>query len=78
MIKFLYHKASLCIANSQVNKKDLEGNFAVMNVVSIPNPFDIELISELSNQNIDIEKKKFTFIIGHTCAINSKCSTGII
>jgi glycosyltransferase involved in cell wall biosynthesis len=62
LIKFLYHKASLCIANSQVNKKDLEGNFAVMNVVSIPNPFDIELISELSNQNIDIEKKKFTFI----------------
>ena len=62
LIKFLYRKASLCIANSQGNKKDLEDNFAVINLVSIPNPFDIDLISELSNQYIDIEKKKFTFI----------------
>lgn len=62
LIKFLYHKAGLCIANSQGNKKDLEDNFAVTGVVSIPNPFDLELINELSNQYIDIEKKKFTFI----------------
>jgi N-acetylgalactosamine-N,N'-diacetylbacillosaminyl-diphospho-undecaprenol 4-alpha-N-acetylgalactosaminyltransferase len=62
LIKALYNKASLCIANSQGNKKDLEDNFAVTDVVSIPNPFDLELISELSNQEMDIENKRFTFV----------------
>ena len=62
LIKALYHKANLCISNSQGNKKDLIDNFAVKNIVSIPNPFDLELIDKLSKQDIDIEKKRFTFV----------------
>ncbi|MCG3681413.1 glycosyltransferase [Aliarcobacter butzleri] len=62
LIKSLYYKANLCIANSKGNKRDLQDNFAVKNIVNISNPFDIDLIHKLSNDIIDIEKKRFTFV----------------
>ena len=62
LIKALYCKANLCITNSKGNKKDLEDNFSVKNIVSIPNPFDLNLIEELSTQSIGIRKKRFTYI----------------
>lgn len=62
LIKALYHKANLCIANSQGNKKDLINNFEVKDIISIPNPFDLELINKLSIHDIDMKKKRFTFV----------------
>ncbi len=65
LIKFLYPKADLIIANSNGNRVDLIKNFNIKkNIITIHNPFDIEKIQNLSKEKIDfkIEKDDFIFI----------------
>ena len=62
LIKFLYPKSDIVIANSLGNKMDLEKNFNINNVVTLNNPFDIVKIEKISNQKINIKNDKFTFI----------------
>jgi N-acetylgalactosamine-N,N'-diacetylbacillosaminyl-diphospho-undecaprenol 4-alpha-N-acetylgalactosaminyltransferase len=62
LIKKLYPKGELCIANSIGNKIDLEKNFGIDGVISIPNPFDIPKISTLSKDSVDINSDKFSFV----------------
>ncbi|RLA84391.1 MAG: glycosyltransferase [Epsilonproteobacteria bacterium] len=62
LIKILYPKANICIANSGGNKIDLEENFNLNNVVNIPNPFDIDTINKKSEELIEFDTNKFIFI----------------
>ncbi|WP_066164462.1 glycosyltransferase [Aliarcobacter cryaerophilus] len=62
LIKTLYKKADLCLANSYGNMIDLKRNFNVIKLDYIHNPFNIEMIEDLSKESIDIDKKKFTFV----------------
>lgn len=62
LIKFLYPKSNLCIANSIGNANDLKNNFNIKNLITIYNPFHLSMIQELSYNKIEVQKKRFTFI----------------
>jgi len=65
LIKKLYPKADLIIANAEGNRIDLIDNFGIDNgkVITIPNLFDLDKIYKLSNEPINnIDFNKFTFI----------------
>ena len=62
LIKSLYSKANLCLSNSHGNMKDLKDNFNVTNLAYIHNPFNLEMIETMSKKEIEIEKKRFTFV----------------
>lgn len=62
LIKALYPKSDLCLSNSYGNMIDLKNNFNVVKVDYIHNPFDLDMIDELSKQEIEIVKDRFTFI----------------
>ncbi len=62
LIKHLYNKADLIIANSQGNKKDLSDNFNINNTTVIHNPVDLETIKKLSTEAVDFNFDKFTFV----------------
>ena len=62
LIKSLYSKAELCLANSYGNMMDLKNNFNVARLAYIHNPFNITKIYKISKEEIDIEKKRFTFV----------------
>lgn len=61
LIKILYSKANLCLSNSYGNMVDLKNNFNVVKVDYIHNPFDLKMIEKLSNSEIEIQRKRFTF-----------------
>lgn len=62
LIKSLYSKADFCLSNSHGNMKDLKDNFNVTNLAYIHNPFSLEMIETMSKKEIEIEKKRFTFV----------------
>lgn len=62
LIKQIYPRATLCLANSQGNMLDLKNNFEVSNLDWIPNPFDLDKIEKLSMEKVTINKEKFTFV----------------
>ena len=62
LIKSLYPKADLCLSNSYGNMMDLKNNFNVTNLAYIYNPFNLEMIETMSKKEIEIEKKRFTFV----------------
>ena len=41
---------------------DLKNNFNVTNLAYIYNPFNLEMIETMSKKEIEIEKKRFTFV----------------
>jgi len=61
LIKILYPKANLVIANSKGNAIDLEKNFGIKDVKVIYNLFDIDKIRELSKEEAKL-KDGFNFI----------------
>lgn len=62
LIKNLYSKADLIIANSKGNTCDLIENFNCKKVETINNPIDLEKIKELSSQKVEFRDGSFTFI----------------
>ena len=62
LIKSLYPKADLCLSNSHGNMMDLKNNFNVTKLKDIHNPFDLDVIEKMSKEEIEIEKKRFTFV----------------
>lgn len=62
LIKYLYPKANLCLSNSHGNMMDLKNNFNVTKLAYIHNPFNLEMIDKMSKEEIEIEKKRFTFV----------------
>lgn len=62
LIKNLYLKADLIIANSKGNTCDLIENFNCKKVETINNPIDLEKIKELSSQKVEFRDDSFTFI----------------
>ncbi|PZP13065.1 MAG: glycosyltransferase [Aliarcobacter butzleri] len=62
LIKSLYPKADLCLSNSYGNMLDLKNNFNVLKIDYIHNPFNIEMIEKMSKEEIEIKKKRFTFV----------------
>lgn len=62
LIKFLYPKADLCLSNSYGNMIDLKNNFNVTKLGYIHNPFNLEMIKDMSIEEIKMEKKRFTFV----------------
>lgn len=62
LIKNLYSKADLIIANSRGNTCDLIENFNCKRVETINNPIDLEKIKELSSQKVEFRDDSFTFI----------------
>lgn len=62
LIKYLYPKADLCLSNSHGNMMDLKNNFNVTNLAYIHNPFNLDMIETMSKKEIEIEKKRFTFV----------------
>jgi len=59
----LYNFADLIVANSKGNKEDLKKNFKIKTEVkTIYNVLNIEQIRRKKEENVDIEKKDFTFI----------------
>jgi glycosyltransferase involved in cell wall biosynthesis len=62
LIKYLYPKSDLCLANSHGNMIDLKNNFNVNKINYIHNPFNIKMIEQMSKKEIGIKKKRFTFI----------------
>ena len=62
LIKSLYPKADLCLSNSYGNMMDLKNNFNVIKLSYIHNPFNIEMIEKMSKEEIEIKKKRFTFV----------------
>jgi len=59
----LYNFSDLIIANSKGNKEDLKKNFNIKTEIkTIYNVLDIEQIRRKKEDNVDIEKKDFTFI----------------
>ncbi|RXK07212.1 glycosyltransferase [Halarcobacter bivalviorum] len=62
LIKNLYSKADLIIANSKGNTCDLIENFNCKKVETINNPIDLEKIKELSSQKVEFRDDSFTFI----------------
>lgn len=62
LIKYLYPKSDLCLSNSYGNMMDLKNNFNVIKLSYIHNPFNLEMIEEMSKEEIEIKKKRFTFV----------------
>lgn len=62
LIKYLYPKADLCLSNSHGNMMDLKNNFNVTNLAYIHNPFNLDMIETMSKKEIEIKKKRFTFV----------------
>ena len=62
LIKYLYPKSDLCLSNSYGNMMDLKNNFNVIKLSYIHNPFNIEMIEKMSKEEIEIKKKRFTFV----------------
>ncbi|NPA63731.1 MAG: glycosyltransferase, partial [Epsilonproteobacteria bacterium] len=66
LIKRLYPKADIVVANSAGNQEDLERNFGIENVSLIPNMFDIDHIRTLAQEPIPAQDRAlfegFTFI----------------
>lgn len=65
LIRSLYPKAPLIIANSQGNAKDLRENFGIApkRLCTIPNPFDLERIQALSLEGTPLEgEDRYTFV----------------
>lgn len=62
LIKRLYPKADLIIANSKGNTQDLIENFNCKRVETINNPIDLDKIEELSSQKVEFRDDLFTFI----------------
>lgn len=62
LIKLLYPKADTVIANSLGNSIDLQNQFGIDAVHTINNPFDLETINTLSQENLDKTNDEFTFI----------------
>jgi len=62
LIKSLYNRSDLVIANAKGNSLDLKNNFNIQEVLTINNPFDIEKIEELSNKKVDFKDNSFSFI----------------
>ncbi|MFW3355566.1 glycosyltransferase [Aliarcobacter butzleri] len=62
LIKFLYQKADLCLSNSYGNMMDLKNNFNLMNVHYVHNLFNLDMVEEFSKDEIEIEKRRFTFV----------------
>ena len=65
LIKWLYPKADLIIANAEGNRIDLIDNFWIdkNKIITIPNLFDLEKIDKFSNEPVNnIDFNKFTFI----------------
>jgi len=62
LIKSLYKYANLVISLSQGSKNDLIKNFNVSKIKVIYNPIDLKLIQKLSKEEINLSKKKFTFV----------------
>lgn len=62
LIKSLYSKSDLCLSNSHGNMMDLKNNFNVTNLAYIHNPFNLDMIETMSKKEIEIEKKRFTFV----------------
>jgi N-acetylgalactosamine-N,N'-diacetylbacillosaminyl-diphospho-undecaprenol 4-alpha-N-acetylgalactosaminyltransferase len=62
LIKKLYSKSNIIMANSIGNSLDLVNNFNAGNVITINNPFDIKNINKLSKENAEVDKNNFTFI----------------
>lgn len=59
----LYNFADLVISNSKENSLDLIKNFNIKtNIKTIYNLIDIKSIKEKSQQEIDIKKRRFTFV----------------
>lgn len=62
LIKTLYKKADIITANSLGNSQDLKVNFDCNNIITINNPFDINKIQRLKQENIEFRDEQFTFI----------------
>lgn len=62
LIKLLYPKTDVVIANSLGNSMDLRNQFGIHPVHTINNPFDLEKINTLSQENLDVTSDKFTFV----------------
>jgi N-acetylgalactosamine-N,N'-diacetylbacillosaminyl-diphospho-undecaprenol 4-alpha-N-acetylgalactosaminyltransferase len=62
LIKKLYSKSNIIMANSIGNSLDLVNNFNAGNVITINNPFDIKNINKLSKEYAEVDKNNFTFI----------------
>ena len=62
LIKSLYPKADLCLSNSYGNMIDLKNNFNITKIAYVHNPFNLEMIEKMSKEEIEIEKKRFTFV----------------
>lgn len=59
LIRYLYPKADLILANSQGNLDDLQLNFGIKNskIRLLKNALDLQKISQLSTENIELEGK---------------------
>jgi len=65
LIKNLYPKADMIIANAEGNRIDLIDYFAIDSekIITIPNLFDLEKIKKLSTKLVDeVDFQKFTFV----------------
>lgn len=62
LIGFLYKKANKIIGNSIGNSMDLQVNFNIKNVLTIPNPINLNNVTKLSKEYVDYRNEKFTFI----------------
>ncbi len=62
LIRWLYPHADRVVSNSLGNAKDLCENFSICNVQTIYNMFDLDAITNASQESIELEKDRFTFI----------------
>ena len=62
LIRIIYSKANKCLSNSYGNMVDLKNNFNITKIDYIYNLFDIDTIKELSKNDIEIKKRRFTFV----------------
>ena len=63
LIRYLYPKADVIIANARGMEMDLIDNFGIkQNMKVINNPLDVDKILKKQKEPIDIELKKFSFI----------------
>ncbi len=62
LIKRLYPRADLVVANSKGSAKDLQEHFGIANVIAIPNAFDLQEVARLAKEPIDEKIERFTFI----------------
>lgn len=62
LIKNLYKRSDIVLANSIGNSKDLKDNFGIQEVIVVNNPFDLEKIKQFYRENIHMDDSKFKFI----------------